>query len=499
METFLIPTAKRKQKLVHQHYLYTKRRVSKNSRKIYWRCEKRNICNSTIVTNADLHGGIEVLKNARRHTHEPDVTESARQRIMSNVREDARERPNVPPVAVLQDHLVNVDSEVLAALPERQAMLRNVNRYQNAGRPPIPQSLASLVILPPYNETLSGEPFLRFDSGQDDPDRILIFTTNAGLKDLARSRILVSDGTFKTVPDVFYQLYTLHGEVMGKLYPLVYCLTMRKTEETYRRIFAEVKSLTLQLNPPLQLLPQFIMTDMEAAVIQAARAEFPGSVHKICLFHFSQAIWRQVIGNGLKADYHNPNNRTIRNDVQCLMSLPFVPETDILQVFDLLIDHVDPRVLPIAEYVEATYVRGRRARGRRRATPPLFPSNLWCAHESVLNDLQRTTNEAEGWHSRFQRMLVSHHASMWKFLEAVRKDQQDTSNQITQILAGHRRVKHAIPRSYVINHNQVKSIVSRYREYKDRDDILLYLRSIGYHLKRHAAAGDDNSSDDASS
>lgn len=44
--------------------------------------------------------------------------------------------------------------------------------------------------------------------------------------------------------------------------------------------------------------------------------------------------------------------------------------------------------------------------------------------------------------------MIIHHASIWKFLDAVRKDQHDSMNQIVQILAGHRRVKHPIPKSY---------------------------------------------------
>lgn len=163
-----------------------------------------------------------------------------------------------------------------------------------------------------------------------------------------------------------------------------------------------------------------------------------------------------------------------------------------MDVFDALVEVLEEEVLPISDYMETTYVRGRAARGRRRATPPLFPPTLWNVHDLVINDVQRTTNQVEGWHSRFQRMLTTHHASIWKFLDAVRKDQHDSMNQIVQILAGHRRVKHPIPKSYAQNHAQIKNMVSHYEAYKADDDLITYLRGIGYHLKRHAAVDDDD-------
>ena len=58
--------------------------------------------------------------------------------------------------------------------------------------------------------------------------------------------------------------------------------------------------------------------------------------------------------------------------------------------------------------------------------------------------MQRTINSVEGWHSKFQRMLVTHHASIWKFIEHMRKDQRDNKILITQVMAGHQRVRHSI-------------------------------------------------------
>ena len=54
------------------------------------------------------------------------------------------------------------------------------------------------------------ECILVFDSGQDDPDRILVFS-NSELQRIARnSHVFHVDGTFRVCPKPFYQLYTVH-------------------------------------------------------------------------------------------------------------------------------------------------------------------------------------------------------------------------------------------------------------------------------------------------
>jgi hypothetical protein len=51
------------------------------------------------------------------------------------------------------------------------------------------------------------------------------------------------DGTFKTVPTVFHQLYTIHALVGGAknfIFPMVYVLMTSRSEESYVRLFEEL-------------------------------------------------------------------------------------------------------------------------------------------------------------------------------------------------------------------------------------------------------------------
>ena len=59
---------------------------------------------------------------------------------------------------------------LLMRLPQRQTLLRDVNRAQNRTRPLNPHTLAFDVVAP-YDMTLNDEFFLQYDSGQEGEDR----------------------------------------------------------------------------------------------------------------------------------------------------------------------------------------------------------------------------------------------------------------------------------------------------------------------------------------
>ena len=72
-----------------------------------------------------------------------------------------------------------------------------------------------------------------FDSGLGDQDRIIVFSSPKMRSLLRECNSLYADGTFKIVPDHFLQLYTLHVEKDGFLFPCVYALMTSKSEENY--------------------------------------------------------------------------------------------------------------------------------------------------------------------------------------------------------------------------------------------------------------------------
>jgi len=103
--------------------------------------------------------------------------------------------------------------------------------------------LESLTIPEDWKKTLSGSDFLVRDSIVSD-ERVLMFTTSINVNYLAQSPFWICDGTFKTVPTVFRQLYTIHGRIGGdensRIMLLVYTLMSSKSEDCYKTLFQDL-------------------------------------------------------------------------------------------------------------------------------------------------------------------------------------------------------------------------------------------------------------------
>jgi len=73
---------------------------------------------------------------------------------------------------------------------------------------------------------------------------------------------------------------------------------------------------------------------------------------------------------GLQVPYADPDNRTIKIGTHQLLRLASVPVEDLEETFETLLDNLPDELVDVAEQFEKTYIRGARARGRRRATRP---------------------------------------------------------------------------------------------------------------------------------
>ena len=105
-----------------------------------------------------------------------------------------------------------------------------------------------------------------FDSGIGDHERMFLFASELGLQCLAESEHWYADITFKVSPELFFQLYAIHGQQRGTIFPCFWFLP-NKTEETYTRFFREVFG---QINEPVAVVTD-ILVDFERGAINAIR------------------------------------------------------------------------------------------------------------------------------------------------------------------------------------------------------------------------------------
>ena len=74
---------------------------------------------------------------------------------------------------------------------------------------------------------------------------------------------------------------------------------------------------------------------------------------------------------------------------------------------------------------------------RNVSKPPLFDTSIWNVNELVKNDFPRTNNSVEGYHNKLQNAISCAHPTIFKFLEALEKDNARNAAEVAQSLSGH--------------------------------------------------------------
>ncbi|XP_050066301.1 uncharacterized protein LOC126555422 [Aphis gossypii] len=95
--------------------------------------------------------------------------------------------------------------------------------------------------------------------------------------------------------------------------------------------------------------------------------------------------------------------------------------------------------LPAVDSMKKTVQRIRQkelmAPARQRRSPK-FPIKLWNCYGLIKNDIPRTNNAIEGWHNSFKSILNAVHPSIWKFIDALKKEEKLNRVRIQQFIAG---------------------------------------------------------------
>ena len=175
----------------------------------------------------------------------------------------------------------------------RMTFHRAVRQERNL--PPLPLNCTAIPVLPhQYQVTENGDQFLLFDSGVGDAERILLFSSQQGLQFLSNSQHWYADGTFKVCPEVFFQVYTVHAQQGGRIFPCSFALLPNKTEGTYTRLFREL------FNHVNGNSPDGILVDFERSAISALHNVNQQLEIKGCFYHLCSNVWKHIQNLGIK-------------------------------------------------------------------------------------------------------------------------------------------------------------------------------------------------------
>ena len=467
-----IETQRHKRKLIRNGYLYVCQKPLANGA-TSGECVKRKgsknnpgYCNAKVKLSA-VDAFIEAVNE---HSHPPSQTQCEVAMVKAGIKRRA-ENSNDTTQQVLAGELVGVSEGAAANLPSIQNIRRTIRsqKHNNDNLPPLPTSRDAIPILPiDFQTSLSGQQFLLHDSGVGDANRVFMFGSPDAVSLLEQSPHWFCDGTFKVVPELFYQLYTVHAKVGTGIFPCIYALLPNKTQATYGHLFQELFSITNNASPTSVLM------DFEKAALNAFEAIHPNSDVIGCFFHLSKNIWRKVQSAGLQQRYQDDDEFSVH--VRMIMALAFVPLADLDAAFDDLFTEIrnnyNNDMDEVLNYFEDTYI-GRLRRGRR--DNPMFSQEMLNMYTRTRDHLPRTNNNVEGWHRGIQSHINACHPNIWKFLNVIKKEENLTRVRITQVLGGHQFPER---KKYKDVNTRIVNIVQSYPRLQNLD----YLRRIAHNL-----------------
>ena len=472
----IIPSQRGNDKIKVYGYLLVKERVLKNT--YYWCCEKRKSdkCKGRAITI--FYDGSHYLQKHSKHIHAPQASSGNVAKAIACIKQQALETRDQP-MQIIQSNIINVSEETASNLPSQNALRMKIKRIRRTEIPPQPKTLDEINVPVALCYTLSGSLFLIKDA-KINQERILLFTTTTNIQHLSQATFWIMDGTFKTVPTVFYQLYTIHAPVgaedNSRILPLVYALMTNKSEELYRQLFQYLIDFAEEND--IELKPCTILTDFEQAAINASHREFPNIRNKGCFFHLGQNGWRKIQEFGLTTQYGDDEHLNLM--IRHLFALAFLPPVEIPDAFDILKTEIPSVANDVVQWFDENYIHGKIRRRLRTGhvshIPPIFPPQLWSVYDSIELGIPRTQNNVEAWHRRWGTLVSKSHVGVYTIIQEFQKEQQWVEVQIENVLRGQQRPK------------QKKSIIDREKRimtiFNDKENrtVMDFLRGIAHNI-----------------
>ena len=264
----------------------------------------------------------------------------------------------------------------------------------------LPTNTNEIHLTEQYERTSDDKRFKLFDTNDD--DRIIAFCSDAGLQKLSKCDQWHVDGTFKSAPVIYYQLFIIHGFLFGFMFPCCYILVKNKDYNCYKKVFENLK----EHSGMYELKPKRITCDFELALIKSLRFHFPNADIKGCLFHFGQCIWKTVSVCGFKKKYNK--DEEFKLFVKKLIALALVPIDNVVTAFHLVEENLPTTSLiatdKIINYFQSTWLNGS------------YSLDLWN-HSTTIGP--RTNNHVEGFHLKFN--FKAPHPHIFKLINVFKR------------------------------------------------------------------------------
>ena len=186
----------------------------------------------------------------------------------------------------------DIHSETGDVLPRFRNATSRISKVEAKIVPPNPVEIEEIEIPDELKYLKDGNSFILIDCLED---RMIIFAREDMFIRFCNQNIIYMDGTFKTCPKQFAQLYTIHCFLLGQMFSVIFALLPDKRQETCERLLSLLEAKAIELG--LDLRPMIVQTDFEMGMMNAVRSVFPLSRIRGCYFHYVKCIWEYIKKN----------------------------------------------------------------------------------------------------------------------------------------------------------------------------------------------------------
>ena len=304
-------------------------------------------------------------------------------------------------------------------------MKRKIQHARRKNKGPMDEHIADLEV--PNLELPDGSLFNLYDNKKPG-DRLIILGSKRGLKVVSRSKLLLTDGTFKSAPtavkEKWYQVFVIHAEFMntGEIYPCLFCLMQHRTKENYDELYKEVRKMIAEKDWDFEVMKPGgkMFMDMESANKLSVQECLNNPDICVCYFHLSGITNKTVLDLGLrKLVFSSP---TFNHHCRMINALATVPLKFVVKAFDKLYSYfnsVKSPALPVLEYWEKNLVKGYVVAETRKTILPKWKVEEWNIYDKIIKKEETSTCKLEGWHNKLDKILMKPHPSFEEFCKVL--------------------------------------------------------------------------------
>lgn len=411
LNDFLTRSKRNKEMICHEGQAYNLKQ-ERNNKKI-WRCVNRN-CPGSLHTDC-----LYKLLKYNKHTHEPIRDILAGKELLANMKKKAVETTETPR-NILYQEVIKYPELFIQNKHGFKYIKDSITRIRRETN----LTLNEVTDVPVELHFLSsGERFYIFDSGVDEENRIIVFTTIENVLNLSSQKEWFIDATFKTVPKNFEQLLVIQANVYGKKFSLFFCLMKHKNEASYNKAFEILNRYIENLNL------NWIILDYELALYNSLNKNFPGVKLRGCWFHFNQIFQRKLCELGFRKIFKAQPE--FRNHCKLILSLAAVPVSDIkIEVSNLKFYFENKRNLKgeikiVFDWFVLNFVNNEKLANHY--------VEFWSIYDRIVSDISLTTNSLEAYNRHLNSVAETRQPSLYSLGSELKKETELNQVEIIKL------------------------------------------------------------------